>query len=390
MRFIDRTLVIIFGLLFLFGFALLAFDMDKVGMSQRIYVLAATSIATFFSAMLMIVIFSRKPKKENVQTRFGAREEKTEIVSREKTNKSWPMAIIVVVFVAASGWAYLPQAQIYLAKKAYDNNDYEEALSNYSFAIESYWVPEQLKSDLYFSRAEAYYDYASAFGLGDDIYIKSLEDYNAALHLEPDRMEGYYKRADVYAALGAHAEALANFDIATQLDEPDAFWSYIRRAAYFRETGDYEKALNDLSTLETIWEGEANMPINYHRARTFLLMNRSEEAVSSIIKGLEAQQDFAWSYFYMGCANAQGGNIQQALIDFQKGHEVLMEYGEEFLLVWQKSPAGKHDNIQVAEILELLEKAVQMNTTTVAGQENLCSRLWNHYPFQAHRSSLLP
>lgn len=69
----------------------------------------------------------------------------------------------------------------------------------------------------------------------------ALQDYNAAIDIEPRNVEGYDYRADVYQRLGEFDKALADYNMATQID-PSYAAAYFSRGMIYEKKGDVEKA----------------------------------------------------------------------------------------------------------------------------------------------------
>jgi tetratricopeptide (TPR) repeat protein len=63
-------------------------------------------------------------------------------------------------------------------------------------------------------------------------YERDVEDYSAAIELDPDNPENYYRRGRAYYNLGKYAEALSDFSKKLELD-PDYKRAYIYRASVY-------------------------------------------------------------------------------------------------------------------------------------------------------------
>ena len=69
----------------------------------------------------------------------------------------------------------------------------------------------------------------------------SLADYGISIGLEPDNVESYDYRADVYQQNGDFDKALADYDHASRID-PTYAASYFSRGMIFEKKKDFEKA----------------------------------------------------------------------------------------------------------------------------------------------------
>lgn len=72
-------------------------------------------------------------------------------------------------------------------------------------------------------------------------YDAALEDYNVSIRMEPDNVEGYDYRADVYQDLGDLDKALADYGRATEID-PKYASAYYSRGRIYEKKGEIERA----------------------------------------------------------------------------------------------------------------------------------------------------
>ncbi|MFN6471542.1 MAG: tetratricopeptide repeat protein [Nostoc sp. SerVER01] len=111
----------------------------------------------------------------------------------------------------------------------------EEAITAYSRALEgnSEWGSAKI-ADLYFSRANLYYDRRD--------YRRSIADYNEVLRLNPKNASAYALRGLAYQRRGDNQAAIKDFNSAVRIDPNNAI-AYFARGLSYHIQGDYQGAL---------------------------------------------------------------------------------------------------------------------------------------------------
>ncbi len=74
---------------------------------------------------------------------------------------------------------------------------------------------------------------------------KALEDFNRAIKIDPQRVDGYAGRANVFNTMGRYRESLRDYNIAIEMD-PTLANAYVNRGLAYSHMGEYEKAIADL------------------------------------------------------------------------------------------------------------------------------------------------
>ncbi|MDR2152458.1 MAG: tetratricopeptide repeat protein [Helicobacteraceae bacterium] len=116
--------------------------------------------------------------------------------------------------------------------KASDRGDYQEAIKNYSLAIET--DPKHLNS--YLNRASAYYY------IGE--YNASIADNDVAVKLDPNNASAFKSRGVAYFALGEYNASIADLTKAIKID-PSFDYAYYYRALAYLETNRSDEAKKD-------------------------------------------------------------------------------------------------------------------------------------------------
>lgn len=94
--------------------------------------------------------------------------------------------------------------------------------------------------DLYILSGDKLYD--------DDEFEKAIEEYNKAISLDPNKVEGYYGRGWAYYEKNDYLAAIADFDKAVYLD-PSNYSAYRGRAIAKTKMSNYSGAMADYNTL---------------------------------------------------------------------------------------------------------------------------------------------
>jgi len=141
---------------------------------------------------------------------------------------------------------------------------YRSAIQDYSAALRL----EPANDRAYNNRGACYAEL--------DSYTEALEDYTHAIELQPAYVLAYHNRADVYIRTSKLAEAEKDIEEADRLD-PDNFYTDVRRGqlAYARQ--QYEAALGHFEQAQSLADdcGEVHLDL----ALVLLRLGREQEAL---------------------------------------------------------------------------------------------------------------
>ncbi|MGW0803575.1 tetratricopeptide repeat protein [Nonomuraea sp. NPDC002799] len=112
---------------------------------------------------------------------------------------------------------------------------------------------------------------------------EALEDYAAAIALDPGFPDHYLERGNLLLRLGQHEEALADFERAIRAGPPLPE-AYYNRAELCTVRGDVDGALADLGRVIELDPGYLNAYIN--RAGLLAVADRDAEARADVVAGL--------------------------------------------------------------------------------------------------------
>ena len=121
---------------------------------------------------------------------------------------------------------------------AHKAGNYDEAIEFYSLAIRAGDMPDRSLAYVHNNRGATYRNL--------NRYNEAIEDYDAAIRLNPDYATAYYNRGIAYDRKGFHGLAIDDFDTAIRLD-PDLSDAYNQRGLAYVRDGRYEIAIENFS-----------------------------------------------------------------------------------------------------------------------------------------------
>ena len=199
-----------------------------------------------------------------------------------------------------------PSALKEQGNRAFENEEYEVAIGDFSRAIEK----DSNDVESYNLRGKAYTrledfgnalaDFTEAEKIDPDDaetyfnrgylyqqqgrYSDAINDYDTAITKKEDYGEVYYRRGQIRYRLGQEEEALTDFDEAIRL-KPDYFDAYYERALTLKELQEYPSALDDFDKAIEINPNE--LSVYYHRSETLFLLLLVDDARQDIEDALE-------------------------------------------------------------------------------------------------------
>ncbi|HEY5721243.1 MAG TPA: tetratricopeptide repeat protein [Allosphingosinicella sp.] len=159
----------------------------------------------------------------------------------------------------------------------------------------------------------------------DRLLISALADYRRLAALDPQNDDLQFDIGGLLEQLGAYREARAHYESLLSRFPDEEFSVRIRLGALRRQQGEYERALDELDRLVASLGPQEGMKYDYHRGWTLLLLNRFEDAVKTLDRGLEYQPDYAFAFEMRSCAHAGLGQLDKAVADMEKSTRLLSE-----------------------------------------------------------------
>lgn len=155
-------------------------------------------------------------------------------------------------------------------------------------------------------------------------WLIQLGELNAEVVRNPQKAAGYLKRASHLASGGHHEVALANFEQAAKA-EPDRPDSWINRAQYWYDIGDFQKAITDATTaLEKEYSHQA-LSI---RADAFLSLQRFDEAIADFVAAKRLDPSVAEAYYQRSLKHQRVGNSAAAESDLEQARLLNPQIGQ--------------------------------------------------------------
>jgi tetratricopeptide (TPR) repeat protein len=232
----------------------------------------------------------------------------------------------------------------------YNKDDYDQAIADYTRAIEldpNYW--------------EAYYNRGNVYTNNKDDYERGIVDYNRAIKLNPDNAAAYAGRGFAYSKKGDHDRAVSDYNKAIELDpkntdyylhrgkvyyeheeydkaladfnkiislEPDTRYGYILRGLVYAKTDDYDKAIADFTQDIKI---DPNSAITYYeRAEAYYANGDYDEAIADYNKSIELDSNHAQAFCGRGQTYRLLGKTNKAVKDFTRAIELLPDYTDAY------------------------------------------------------------
>lgn len=150
-------------------------------------------------------------------------------------------------------------------------------------------------------------------------HAEALADFDHAIELEPDDASLVTLRSETLHRMNRHDEALVESERAIQLQPDNAFAFYVRGKCY-RDKGEYGRALEDFSRAIELSPADASLI----GARGLLLrgLERYEDALADFDRALELDPNLPWVLSSRGAIHKQAGRYDDALIDFRRALEL--------------------------------------------------------------------
>jgi len=137
--------------------------------------------------------------------------------------------------------------------------------------------------------AIAYYNRANAYvEKGND--NKAIEDFTAAIELDPEAVRALINRANAYARKADFELAVADFNAAVKLD-PNQSKIYLNRGGTYYDRGEYAKALADYD--KTVELDPQNPSAHNGQGLVLIAMKEFERAMTSFNRALDLDPGFS-------------------------------------------------------------------------------------------------
>ena len=177
------------------------------------------------------------------------------------------------------------------------------------------------------TNAAAYLNRGSAQASAGEVAL-ALSDYNTALHLQPDLVEGWYNRGTTFTHLRRYENAIADFTEAIRL-KPDFALAYCNRGLANFQLGRFDDALADYTVAI---ERDATLTYCYfNRGNLYLTLGEYQKAIDDLTRALTTNATDALALSRRGQAYEALDRLDNALDDFRQALEIApsLESAEE-------------------------------------------------------------
>jgi serine/threonine-protein kinase len=182
-----------------------------------------------------------------------------------------------------------------------ESQQYEEAIAQYSKAIQSY------------PTSEAYTNRGIALFLNGQ-YLRSQEDFTRAIELDGTQAEPYYYRGNARYALGNLEGALDDYTQAINLDPDGTLKAYVNRGTVRAELGDDEAAIVDYS--EAIQRDPNFYEAYLNRCLSYSNVDEHQAAITDCSQAIRLEPDSVLAYQNRGLVRRRLGEPIGAIQDF--------------------------------------------------------------------------
>ncbi|NJM67386.1 MAG: tetratricopeptide repeat protein [Acaryochloris sp. RU_4_1] len=163
------------------------------------------------------------------------------------------------------------------------------------------------------------------FNQGD--YQQALRDYKAAIQLDPNNPEAFFKSGIVQRRLNQPKAAIANYTTALRLN-PRFADAYNNRGLVKRQLSDPAGALADFTQALRVNSQHAQAYNN--RGTTHSDLGNLKAALADYTQALRLNPDYSEAYFNRGVVRSSLGNLKAALADYTQTLRLNPNYAQAY------------------------------------------------------------
>lgn len=156
-----------------------------------------------------------------------------------------------------------------------------------------------------------------------------LKNYEKAAELEPNNLNVIINLANARDEIGRYDLAIDGYNKALEIDSKNALIYNNRGFSYFQK-GDYEQALNDYNQALTL---APKLKIAEHNKLELIKILEKDEKYSNLLqRANKIYQNYEY-YFNLGIQEANQGDINQALIAYNKVIELNQDFAPVYMFI---------------------------------------------------------
>jgi len=204
------------------------------------------------------------------------------------------------------------KADVERGHRFFDRGDYDRAIRNYSWGLESY----PSNPDIYFFRGLAW--------LKKENLDSALADFTKAIDLEPLYIKAYINRGSIWKEKRELDKALSDYHKVIEIN-PNFYQAYLVRAELWLLKGCFNQAVSDFTVaIENKNESEAAL---IGRADSYYHMHEYEKAINDCQKAIYLNPDYSFAYnnlawIYSTCMDEKYRDGDKAVRNAKKAVEL--------------------------------------------------------------------
>jgi len=203
----------------------------------------------------------------------------------------------------------------YEGSKALLQKDYDQAISDYTKAIE-----------INPTFAEVYYGLGVAYCNQGNL-SQAISDYTKAIEINPNLAEAYDSRGDAYHNQGNLSQAISDYTKAIEIN-PNFAGAYFGRGNSYYKQGNLSQAISDYTKAIKVNPNLAQAYIG--RGITYYKQDNFAQAISDETKAIEINPNDAEVYYNRGLIYDSLGNFTQAILDYTKAIKINPNYTDAY------------------------------------------------------------
>ena len=193
------------------------------------------------------------------------------------------------------------------AQAAYARRNIEQALADYSKAIELNYEP---LSQVYYERGAVYY--------AERKYQQAIPDFNQAIELAYEPLsQAYFSRGNAHYYYGNSDQAISDYTKAIDLNHDPLSWLYNSRGLAYRKQGNYDQAIADYTQAIDLGHDPLHWPY-YNRGNAYADQGNYDQAIADFNEAISLAPTEPSFYYARGLAYRQKGDQDLAVADFNQ------------------------------------------------------------------------
>ena len=155
----------------------------------------------------------------------------------------------------------------------------------------------------------------------------AIKDYNKAIELNPNNAGAYYNRGNAHRNLNQYAKAIEDYSKAIEKN-PNFAIAYGNRGVTYRRSNQYEKAFEDFEKAIALNPNDAVAYNN--RGFAYAESNQPERAIGDCNKAIELNPNYAEAYNNRGIAYSKLNQHEKAKEDYDKAIELNPNWADAY------------------------------------------------------------